>query len=424
MLKRVSFDEWNNLQTKSSFDEEKVNIVKAIISNVKTNKDNALREYTKAFDGVTIENFRVSEEEIEYAYNTCDSELILDLKIAYQNILDFHQRQLPNEYQYDIGKNSFVGQKYTAIEEVGIYVPGGTAAYPSTVLMNAAPAKIAGVKRIVMISPPGLDGTISPIILTAAKVAGITEIYKVGGAQGVAALAYGTESIKPVYKIVGPGNIYVALAKKEVFGKVGIDMIAGPSEILVYADECSNPAFVAADLLSQAEHDTLARPLLICNNNEFIDKVELELQKQLDVLPRKDFASIALEQNGYAIIVDSEIEAIKAINTIAPEHLELLVENAEEVSKKIINAGAIFIGSYCPEPLGDYIAGPNHTLPTSGTATFSSALGVYDFIKRISIISYTKEGLLQYRDSVIRLAEIEGLQAHANAVKVRFNDEN
>lgn len=424
ILNRISFEDWKNIQTESTFDEQKVVIVQEIIRKVKRYKDDALREYTSAFDGVFIDDFRVSIDEIEDAYKSCDHVLIEDLTVAYQNILEFHLRQLPNEYQYDMGEGSYVGQKYTPIEQVGIYVPGGTAAYPSTVLMNTAPAKIAGVKRIVMISPPQKDGSISPIILAAAKVAGITEIYKVGGAQGIAALAYGTQTIKPVYKIVGPGNIYVALAKREVFGTVGIDMVAGPSEILVYADQTSNPAFVAADLLSQAEHDTLARPLLLCENNEFIDAVEREIETQLTLLPRKDLAALALQQNGYAILIRSETEAIDAINTIAPEHLELLVADASSIAPKISNAGAIFIGSYSPEPLGDYIAGPNHTLPTSGTATFSSALGVYDFIKRISIISYSKTGLKQYSNRIIRLAEKEGLQAHANAVKVRFDDES
>ena len=424
MLKRISFKDWKSLQTQSTFDDDKISVVKTIINDVITNKDEALKKYTLKFDGVELENLQVSVLEIEKAYKECDPLLISDLELAYKNILAFHKLQLPTDYKTKVLSNSYIGQKNTPIEQVGIYVPAGTAAYPSTVLMNAAPALIAGVKRIAMISPPQIDGSIDPIILVAAKIAGITEIYKVGGAQGIAALAYGTQTIKPVFKIVGPGNIYVALAKREVFGKVGIDMIAGPSEILVYADSSSNPSFVAADLLSQAEHDALARPILVTEDEALIDAVDKELVKQLKKLPRADYASIAIENNGYALVASSKKEAIEIINTIAPEHLELLVENAEDVSKEITNAGAIFIGGYSPEPLGDYIAGPNHTLPTSGTATFSSALGVYDFMKRTSLISYSKEDLNTYKNNIIRIAQKEGLDAHANAVKVRFFNEN
>lgn len=423
MLKRLSYDTWETTRTNIEFDIQKVKIVQSIINKVIENKDAALRDFTNKFDGVDIKDIQVQNEEIEEAYNTLDPIIRNDLERASENIYNFHIKQFPKDYKNQLEDSCYVQQRITPIEQVGIYVPGGTAAYPSTVLMNAIPAKIAGVKRIAMISPPQKDGNISKIILAAAKIAGITEIFKVGGAQGIAALAYGTETIKPVYKIVGPGNIYVALAKREVFGKVGIDMIAGPSEILIYADDTSNPSFVAADLLSQAEHDSLAKPMLICRSEDFIEAVENELEKQLYKLPRKDMCIDSLQNNGIAILVNNDEEALTIINDIAPEHLELLNKDALALSEKVVNAGAIFLGSYSPEPLGDYIAGPNHTLPTNSTANFSSALGVYDFVKRTSIISFTKQGLNNYKDSIIRIAEREGLQAHSNAVKVRFPNE-
>ncbi|MEC9485316.1 MAG: histidinol dehydrogenase [Candidatus Izemoplasma sp.] len=403
--------------------EEETRVVKEIIKNIRLNGDLALKAYTKKFDHVSIQDFRVSDKEINDAYNRCSKELIDDLKTAYQNITLFHEAQISEGYKLSVSQDSYVGQKVVPIQEVGLYVPGGTAAYPSTVLMNAAPAKIAGVKRIVMISPPDKKGNIKDIILAAAKVAGIDEVYRCGGAQGVAALAYGTESIQPVNKIVGPGNIFVALAKKEVFGKVGIDMIAGPSEILVYAEASTNPEFVAADLLSQAEHDIRARSILVSTSQSLIDQVNKVLRQQTDKLERKAFIEQALKTGGMAILVDDDDEAIEVINQVAPEHLELLTDNAEALSNEVINAGAIFIGPYSPEPLGDYIAGPNHTLPTSGTATFSQALGVDDFVKKMSLIKYSKENLFDYKDSIMRLADIEGLTAHKNAIKVRY-DEN
>ena len=422
MLKKITYKERNKVnQTRIAIDEEELISVKSIIQNVITKKDEAVINYTKQFDNAWIPDYKVSEEEIEDAYNKQDPILISDLETAFNNILRFHKLQLPEGYKYALEKDSIVGQIISPIERVGIYVPGGTAAYPSTVLMNAAPAIAAGVKEIVMITPPMPDGTVNETILTAAKIAGVTEIYKVGGAQGIAALAYGTKIIKPVSKIVGPGNIYVALAKKEVFGKVGIDMIAGPSEILIYAKDDANPAFVAADLLSQAEHDKLARPLLIAKSEAFIKKVDLELIKQLQNLKRNEIATSALLNNGFAILVSSDKEAVNVINEVAPEHLELLVDNALDLILDIKNAGAIFVGEFSPEPLGDYIAGPNHTLPTSGSAKFSSPLSTEDFLKKTSYINFSKEGLEKYQKSIRNIAEKEGLTAHANAIKVRFD---
>jgi histidinol dehydrogenase len=422
MLKTIEYKDFNDLDLNQSFDETIVSKVKSILDTVKKNKDQAVIDYTETFDGVSLSNLRVSQEEIESAWNNVRQELKEDLQKAYDNIVAYHTLQLPQDFTLNVDANSYVGQRISPISDVGIYVPGGTAAYPSTVLMNAAPAKIAGVKRIVMISPPQKDGKISDIILVAAKIAGVDEIYKVGGAQGIAALAYGTETIKRVYKIVGPGNIYVALAKREVFGICGIDMIAGPSEILVYADAFANPKFVAADLLSQAEHDVLARSILVTESRSLITKVSKEIERQVKYLERSDFMVESLKRNGKAVVTSSIEESIQVMNDIAPEHLELLCENPLDIIDDISNAGAIFIGPYSPEPLGDYMAGPNHTLPTSGTAKFSSALGVYDFIKRTSIISFEKNTLKQYKDSIMRIAETEGLTAHKNAVEVRFDD--
>lgn len=398
--------------------------VKRILQDVLERQDVAVRDYTRQFDNVDITEFRISQEQINQAYQSCDSLLRQDLEQAFQNILRFHEQQRQQGYQLSLDRNSYVGQLIRPIERVGIYVPGGTAAYPSTVLMNAAPAIVAGVKQLVMISPPTTNGTIAPIILTAAKIAGIEEIYQVGGAQGIAALAYGTPSIPRVNKIVGPGNIYVALAKKEVYGTVGIDMIAGPSEIMIYADVTSNPQFIAADLLSQAEHDQLARPLLVTTSKSIITKVKNELAIQLRQLSRQEIAAKSLQDYGAIILVESEADAIDIINQVAPEHLELLQQNPENCIPLIQNAGAIFVGPYSPEPLGDYMAGPNHTLPTSGTATFSSALSVDDFITKTSIISYSKERLYESKDAIERMATKEGLTAHANAISVRFTNEN
>ncbi len=423
MLKTILFNEREIINTiREETDNKALKSVQNILKDVKKNKDKALRKYTSLFDQVDIENFRVSNAEILEAYSKIDEDLKNDLKIAYNNIKLFHEKQLTKGYTFEVEKENYLGQMVTPISRVGIYVPGGTATYPSTVLMNAIPAIVAGVKEIVMITPPDKDGKVSDIILTAAKIAGITEIYKVGGAQGIGALAYGTETIQPVSKIVGPGNIYVALAKKEVFGTVGIDMIAGPSEILIYADKDSNPKFIAADLLSQAEHDELAKVILVTKSKELIKNVKTELSRQLELLSRNEIATKAIKNNGFAVLINSETQAIQVINEVAPEHLELLAKSADKIIPKITNAGAIFVGEFSPEPLGDYIAGPNHTLPTSGTAKFASPLSVDDFTKKTSYIRFTKEGLKAYKDSIIRIANKEGLTAHANAIKVRFYD--
>lgn len=425
MISIYTKDEFKNLPSnQTDFNDKQLQSVQAILRDVQKRQDDALREYTKTFDNVELYDFAVPEDEIERAYNDCDPELLSDLSMAFQNILTYHKQQRQEGYTLHLPNNSYVGQLVRPIEQVGIYVPGGTAAYPSTVLMNAAPAIIAGVKRIVMISPPTVNNTIAPIILAAAKIAGIKEIYKVGGAQGIAALAYGTQSIRKVDKIVGPGNIYVALAKKEVYGTVGIDMIAGPSEIMIYADNTSNPSYIAADLLSQAEHDPLARAILVTTSKELITNVQVELKAQLQKLSREAIATESITNFGAAILVDTPKEAIAMINAVAPEHLELLINQPEKIIPDIQNAGAIFVGPYSPEPLGDYMAGPNHTLPTSGTATFSSALSVDDFITKTSVICYSKKQLSNYKDSIIRIATKEGLTAHANAVSVRFNNEN
>lgn len=422
MLQTISLQEFKQEKQDNTFDPTTLRTVQSILKDVKTDGDQAVRDFTKRFDGIEMVSFKVTEEELDQAYERVDNTLIKDLELAFENIVRFHKQQLPQSYTDELLEGSTVGQRIVPIESVGIYVPGGTAAYPSTVLMNAAPAIVAGVKNIVMISPPNKEGKIADIILAAAKVAGIKTIFKVGGAQGIGALAFGTNSIPKVDKIVGPGNIYVALAKKEVYGIVGIDMIAGPSEILIYADDTSDPAYVASDLLSQAEHDTLARPILITTSTSLMERVNKELERQLEELERQEIARVSLEEQGKAIIVTSKEEAIDAINAVAPEHLELLVEDAEDLLPQITNAGAIFVGQYSPEPLGDYIAGPNHTLPTSGTATYASALGTADFIKRISVIQFSKEGLETYKDSIIRIANKEGLTAHANAVKRRFEE--
>jgi histidinol dehydrogenase len=425
LLSPITLADFRQEQSNSElFDETILNQVKAILSDVKRDGDQAVRDFTRRFDHAELIRFRVSEQEMEDAWNRVDDALKTDLSTAYQNIIAFHERQRPKDYSYELFPGSTVGQRIVPIDAVGIYVPGGTAAYPSTVLMNAAPAQVAGVPRIVMVSPPDKNGGIADVILAAARIAGVTELYKVGGAQAVAALAYGTQTIPKVDQIVGPGNIYVALAKRELYGIVGIDMVAGPSEILIVADETANPAFVAADLLSQAEHDTLARPLLVTTDASLIDKVNQELEQQLAVLPRRDMARISLQNEGRAILVDSRDEAIEAANLIAPEHLELLVTDPDAMMTNIRNAGAIFVGPYSPEPLGDYIAGPNHTLPTSGTARFASALSTTDFLKKISVIRFDRDGLSRYQDAIVNIATEEGLTAHANAVSRRFQDED
>lgn len=397
--------------------------VKAIIEKVKTAGDQALLDYTSQFDGVKLTELRVPNADIQAATAKVDPAFLDALRQAKANIETFHSKQKQHAF-LDSEKDGVIrGQLIRPLSTVGVYVPGGTAAYPSSVLMNVLPAKIAGVKRIVMITPPGENG-INPHVLAAAQLAGVDEIYQVGGAHGIAALAYGTESIPKVDKIVGPGNVYVATAKREVFGLVDIDMIAGPSEIVVLADETANPAFIAADLLSQAEHDTLARAILITTSKKIAQLTKTEIVKQLEKLPRKAIAKESIETQGKIIIVTNTKEMFDIMNEIAPEHLEVQLENPMNYLHHIKNAGSIFLGSYASEPLGDYFAGPNHVLPTSGTAKFFSPLGVEDFTKRSAFISYTKEALAKEKDAIILLANKEGLDAHAKAIQIRFEEEN
>ena len=401
--------------------EERVN---DIIKNVRTNRDTAVFEYTKKFDGAEInsENILVTEAEIQEAYELVDEKLLKVIRKSLINIREYHQKQIQHSW-FDSKENGIIlGQKVTALKRVGVYVPGGKAVYPSSVLMNIVPAKVAGVDDVIMTTPPGKDGKVSPSTLVAAKEAGVDKIYKVGGAQAIAALAFGTESIPKVDKIVGPGNIYVALAKKAVFGFASIDSIAGPSEILVLADETANSRFVAADLLSQAEHDEMASAILITTSEEVAKQVSIEVDKFVTQLSRKEIIQKSLDNYGYILIASNLAEAIETANDIASEHLEIVTKNAFEVMTKIRNAGAIFIGEYSSEPLGDYFAGPNHVLPTNGTAKFFSALGVDDFIKKSSIISYSREALEPVYKDIVQFAESEQLTAHANSIKVRFED--
>jgi len=393
--------------------------VKAIIEDVRQNKDEALRRYTKTFDRVLIDSFLVSQQDMNDAYLQVSEEVKDALKKAIINIRTYHEKQTYTSFEYE-NNGRIIGQKITPIEKVGLYIPGGTASYPSTVLMSAIPAIIAGVKDIVLISPPNQEGKIAPSILVAADMLNIKNIFKIGGAQGIAALTFGTQSIPKVDKIVGPGNIYVATAKKLVSGLVGIDTIAGPSEVVIFADETSNPVFIAADMLAQAEHDTQAKAICISTSQVVLEAVEIELQRQLLLLSREAIARTSIENEGALIFVDSIDEGIKLINRIAPEHLELLCLDAFKIKDRIDNAGAIFIGAYTPEPVGDYMAGPNHTLPTSGVARFSSGLSTYDFLKRTSYVSYSKEVFLEDQQSIIDLAEEEGLTAHAASIKVRL----
>lgn len=393
-----------------------------IIEQVRERGDEALVEYTEKFDKLTLKNIRVSEEEFAEAKTLVAPDFIRAIQKAHQNIKEFHEQQ--NEKSWFTTKENgiLLGQKVTPLDSVGIYVPGGKAAYPSTVLMNAIPAKIAGVRNIAMTTPPQQDGKINPHVLVAAAEVGVDVVYKVGGAQAIAALAYGTESIQKVVKIVGPGNAYVARAKKWVFGDVAIDMIAGPSEICVVADESAVVGYVASDLLSQAEHDEQATAICITTSSAFAEALQDEVKKQMDVLDRKSIIEKSITDNGRIIVVDTLAEAFDLVNELAPEHLQLMIENPMEKMQYIQNAGAIFLGNHSPEALGDYIAGPNHTLPTSGTSTFSSPLGVYDFLKKTSIIHYSKEALQDVADDIITLANAEGLSAHANSIAIRKAD--
>ena len=399
--------------------------VAEILAKVKSEGDEALFAYTKQFDKVEInkDTIRVTEEEIKEAYDTIDPALLDVIRKALVNIRTYHEKQIQNSWFTSTTNGTMLGQKVTPLNRVGVYVPGGKAVYPSSVLMNIVPAKVAGVPHIVMTTPPGKDGKVCASTLVAAREAGADEIYKVGGAQAVGALAYGTESIPKVDKIVGPGNIFVALAKKAVYGYVSIDSIAGPSEILVLADETANPRYVAADLLSQAEHDELACAILITTSREFADKVDQEVKGFVEVLSRKEIIQKSLDNFGYILIAEDMAEAIEAANEIAPEHMEIVTANPFEDMMKVKNAGAIFIGEYSSEPLGDYFAGPNHVLPTNGTAKFFSALSVDDFIKKSSIVYYSKAALRDIHKDIVQFATSEQLTAHANSIAVRFEEE-
>ena len=414
----------NNLlkRSPSSYNEYE-NTVNEIISNVRENKDKALFEYTQKFDKCSInaDSIKVTRAEIEEAYNSLEPEFIEVMKKSAENIRVFHEKQKRNTWIDTKEDGSILGQRILPIEISGVYVPGGKAAYPSSVLMNVVPAKVAGVKRIIMCTPPGADGKVNPGTLAAADIAGVTEVYKVGGAQAIAAMAFGTESIPKVDKITGPGNIFVALAKKACFGYVSIDSIAGPSEILVLADETCNPRYVAADLLSQAEHDELASAILITTSEEVAKKVCDEIDEFLKTLSRAEIIKKSLDNYGYAFVAENMDDAIEAANAVASEHLEIITANPFETMTKIKNAGAIFLGQYSSEPLGDYFAGPNHILPTNGTARFFSPLSVDDFVKKTSIISYSKDALYKVHNDIELFAKKEGLTAHANSIAVRFD---
>ena len=398
--------------------------VKDILENVKENKDKAVFEYTKMFDkaDISAENILVTEDEIKEAYEAVSPDLLDVIRKALVNIREYHMMQKRVSWFDTDSKGTLLGQKVTPLEKVGVYVPGGKAVYPSSVLMNIVPAKVAGVDRIIMTTPPGKDGKVNPSTLVAAKEAGVDEIYKVGGAQAIAALAYGTESIPKVDKIVGPGNIYVALAKKAVYGHVSIDSIAGPSEILVLADETANPRYVAADLLSQAEHDEMASAILITTSMELAGKVSEEVDRFVAVLERKEIISKSLDNYGYILVAENMDDAIATANEIASEHLEIVTKEPFNIMTKIRNAGAIFLGEYSSEPLGDYFAGPNHVLPTNGTAKFFSPLNVDDFVKKSSIIYYSREALEPIHKDIEKFAGAEQLTAHANSIKVRFEE--
>ncbi len=404
---------------KTSFDV--ADIVTDIIENVKSNGDKALFEYCEKFDKAKLSSLEVTNEEIEEAFSLVEERFVNILEKAAENIREFHKKQVRNSFIINEQDGIVTGQKITPIEKVGLYVPGGTAAYPSTVLMDSIPAKIAGCKEICITTPPSADGKVNPVILAAAKIAGVDRIFKVGGAQAGAALAYGTDTVPKVDKIVGPGNAFVAEAKRQVFGRVSIDMIAGPSEILVIADSKSNPCFVAADLLSQAEHDRMASAVLVTDSEDLALKVRDEIENQLKTLPREEIARESIDNNGKIIIADNLEDVIAVSNEIAPEHLELCLDNPFDYLDKIKNAGSIFMGRYCPEALGDYFAGPNHTLPTSGTARFSSPLSVDDFVKKSQYTYYTKEALSRVAEDVAFFAEKEGLSAHARSATVRID---
>ena len=405
--------------TQQTTDMEIERRVYDIIENVRANGDAALREYSEKFDGVKLDDFKVDQSIIDAAWDNLPEDLKHALLVAKKNITEFHSREIEQGFVDMDTPGITRGQKVTPLARVGLYVPGGTAAYPSTIMMTALPAKIAGVKEIIMVTPPQKDG-INPAVLGAAKLAGVDAVYQVGGAQGVAALAYGTEQIPKVDKIVGPGNIYVATAKQQVFGQVDIDMIAGPSEIGVIADESANPVHLAADLLSQAEHDPRARAIMVTNSEKLANLVSDEVERQLSQLPRESIARPAIENNSYIAVMDSVEDMFTVMNEVAPEHLEIQLPDPMEYMSMVENAGSVFLGRYASEPLGDYVGGTNHVLPTSGTAKFSSPLGVYDFVKRISFTQFSRERLQEVAKDITTLARTEGLEAHARAIEVRF----
>ncbi len=405
--------------TQQTTDMEIERRVYDIIENVRANGDAALREYSEKFDGVKLDDFKVDQSIVDAAWDNLPEDLKHALLVAKKNITEFHSREIEQGFVDMDTPGITRGQKVTPLARVGLYVPGGTAAYPSTIMMTALPAKIAGVKEIIMVTPPQKDG-INPAVLGAAKLAGVDAVYQVGGAQGVAALAYGTEQIPKVDKIVGPGNIYVATAKRQVFGQVDIDMIAGPSEIGVIADESANPVHLAADLLSQAEHDPRARAIMVTNSEKLANLVSDEVERQLSQLPRESIARPAIENNSYIVVMDSVEDMFTVMNEVAPEHLEIQLPDPMEYMSMVENAGSVFLGRYASEPLGDYVGGTNHVLPTSGTAKFSSPLGVYDFVKRISFTQFSRERLQEVAKDITTLARTEGLEAHARAIEVRF----
>jgi len=418
-------DKLNKILNRTQMDSQDVlNKVDEILQDIKLNGDKALLQYTRLYDCESLNGIKVQESEIQKAKEDISPELLTAIKNAIDNITKFHEKQKNDGFLIESKDGIVLGQLINPIERVGIYVPGGTASYPSTVIMNAVPAKLAGVKEIVIVTPSNKDGKIKDSVLVAADILGVKEIYKIGGAQAIGALCYGTESIKKVDKIVGPGNIYVAMAKRKVSGLVGIDMIAGPSEVVILASGNPNPKYIAADLIAQAEHDQMAASIVITDNVSLVEKIEAQLEKQLSVLERNEIASKSLNDYGAIIITKTLQESIDIANKLAPEHLEILTDDPFEDYKKINNAGAIFLGEYTPEPVGDYYAGPNHTLPTSRTARFSSALGVEDFSKKTSLIYYSKEALYKASKDIILLSTDEGLTGHGNSIKVRLEDEN
>ena len=428
MIRLMEFTEENKIALIKELQEREkeddldiISKVSNILSNVKKFGDEALIAFTKEFDGVDLKELEVKKEDIDNAFKFVEEEFINILEEASLNIKEYHENQKSRGYILNKEDGIYMGQRVIPLERVGVYVPGGTAAYPSSVLMNVIPAKVAGVKEIIMVTPPSKDGGINPYIAVAAKISGVDKIYKVGGAQGIGALAYGTETIKRVDKIVGPGNIFVAIAKRLVFGKVDIDMIAGPSEILVIADKSANAKYIAADLMSQAEHDKLASAILVTTSMDLYKEVEEELTKQVELLERKEIIKKSLKDYGIGIVCNSIKECIEISNILAPEHLEIMTDNPMEILGEIKNAGSVFLGHYSPEPVGDYFGGTNHVLPTNGTSRFFSPLSVDSFVKKSSYLNYTEEALKKHGEKIILFANKEGLTAHANSVKVRIN---